>query len=209
MTRIIQLVNGGNVYRYNNFGDQVIPVEFTGFSASVNGSDVLLQWETVSETNNQGFDVQRSCGNNVFRNIGFVKGNGTSSRKHIYYFTDNTPVEGTYYYRLRQVDFDGSYQYSETIEINIKIPDQYELKQNYPNPFNPATTISWQAPVSGWQTLKVYDILGKEVATIVNEYRQAGKYETKFNASNIPSGIYFYRLKAGNFVQTKKMILLK
>jgi hypothetical protein len=206
---LVLSVDGGSVYRYNAFGDQVVPVELTSFNASVNGSGVLLKWETATEINNRGFEIERSSGNNVFTRIGFVSGNGTSSKKHIYNFTDNNPVEGTYYYRLRQVDFDGSYDYSKTIEVNIAVPARYELQQNYPNPFNPATTISWQVPVSGWLTLKVYDILGKEVATIVNEYRQAGRYETKFNASNIPSGIYFYRLQSGNFVQTKKMILLK
>jgi len=201
--------DGGSVYRYNAFGDQVIPVELTSFNASVNGPDVLLKWETATEINNRGFEIQRSSGNNVFTKIGFVNGNGTASKKHTYYFTDNNPVEGTYYYRLRQVDFDGSYEYSKTLEVIISVPARYELQQNYPNPFNPATTISWQVPVSGWLTLKVYDILGKEVATIVNEYRQAGRYETKFNASSLPSGIYIYELRGNNYISAKKMLLLK
>jgi hypothetical protein len=114
------------------------------------------------------------------------------------------------YYRLKQLDFNGSHDYSNVVEVMV-IPSKYELQQNYPNPFNPNTKISWQSPVGSWQTLKVYDILGNEVATLVNEYRNAGAYNLEFRMQNLElgSGVYFYQLRAGDFVETKKMILLK
>ena len=114
----------------------------------------------------------------------------------------------TLYYRLKQIDFNGSFEYSDIVEIEIT-PQAFELSQNFPNPFNPSTKISWQSPFAGHQTLKVYDVLGNKVATLVNEYRDAGSYELDFNASSLSSGIYFYRLSAGSFVQTKKMLLIK
>ena len=116
-------------------------------------------------------------------------------------------------YRLKQIDFDGTFEYSSTIEVEVNSPTKFSLEQNYPNPFNPSTKISWQSPVISWQTLKVYDILGNEIATLVNEEKSAGQYEVEFNPEssikNPASGIYFYQLKAGDFVETKKMILMK
>ncbi len=113
-------------------------------------------------------------------------------------------------YRLKQVDYDGSFEYSDEVEVmNSITPDEYFLSQNYPNPFNPSTKISWQVPVGSHQTLKIYDVLGNEVATLVDEYKPAGSYEVEWNAAGLPSGIYFYQLKAGSFVESKKMVLLK
>jgi hypothetical protein len=113
-----------------------------------------------------------------------------------------------FFYRLKQIDNDGKFAYSDEVEVMI-IPTIFELAQNYPNPFNPSTTIKYQLPISSKVTLKMYDVLGNEVITLLNEEKEAGAYEVIFNASNYSSGIYFYRLQAGSFVETKKMILLK
>lgn len=144
-----------------------------------------------------------------WKKIGFVEGNGTTTETTSYSFTDTGLATGKYYYRLKQVDFDGSYEYSNTISIEVKPPTQFKLNQNYPNPFNPTTKISYALKDAGLVELKLYDILGNEVAVIVNENQSAGIYEVSFNAGNLPSGIYFYRLTSGNFMDTKKLILLK
>ncbi len=191
----------------------IIPVELTSFSGRVENGSVILNWSTATETNNRGFEVERSQksedGNQNWENVGFVNGNGTTTKQHNYSFKDNKNLSGNYNYRLKQIDFDGSFEYSNIVEVNITSPVKFSLEQNYPNPFNPGTVISWKSPVSSRQTLKVYDVLGREVATLVNEYKPAGTYQVEFNASKLPSGIYFYRLNAGSFTQTKKMILIK
>ncbi len=194
----------------------LVPVELISFSASANDGKVFLTWSTATETNNRGFEIQRNSNRNNWSEIGFIDGYGTTSEKHNYSFPDKDIKPGKYQYRLKQIDLSGEYNYSEIIEMNLEIPGAFELEQNYPNPFNPSTKISWQSPVGGWQTLKVYDILGTEVATLVNEYKPAGSYDLEFNASNLQSGVYFYRIQAtpnggqaGSLAQTKKMILLK
>ena len=107
------------------------------------------------------------------------------------------------------MDYNGSYEYSDVIEVECRTFNTYLLEQNYPNPFNPTTKINWQAPIPGLQTIKIFDMLGREIRTLVNEYKSAGKYKTEFNTTNLPSGVYFYQLRAGSFVETKKMILLR
>ncbi len=145
----------------------------------------------------------------IWENIGFVVGHGNSNSPKTYSFTDDSPLGGSkFQYRLKQIDTDGKYEYSDEIEVEI-IPSKFALYQNYPNPFNPSTKIKYQIPEVSFVTLKVYDVLGKEVAALVNEEKQAGNYEVEFNAINLPSGIYFYRLQTGNFVATKKMVLMK
>ncbi|MBE0538347.1 MAG: hypothetical protein IH620_01435, partial [Ignavibacterium sp.] len=152
-----------------------VPVELVSFTASLDGKNVALVWRTATETNNQGFEIEKKiCGNWV--QIAFVPGFGTSTEFHTYSFTDTEPNIGKNIYRLRQVDFDGSFVYSNEIEIDANLPVQYSLKQNYPNPFNPNTTIKFQLPKDGMVTLKVYDILGNEVAALVNEEKAAGQY---------------------------------
>jgi hypothetical protein len=159
--------------------------------------------------------------------IGFVQGKGTTSEINYYSFIDNEITSGIQYYRLKQIDFDGSFEYTQVVEVVIGIPTEYSLSQNFPNPFNPVTKINYTIPnvetrhASSLQmvTLKIYDALGNEVATLVNEEKQPGIYEVEFSAKggsasggdgcNFPSGIYFYQLKAGNFIETKKMVLLK
>jgi len=140
-----------------------------------------------------------------------MQGFGTTSELHEYlYLDDLTSVTASkVIYRLKQINFDGSFTYIKN-EVAIEFsPISFELHQNYPNPFNPGTVINWQVPVNGFVSLKVYDMLGNEIAVLVNEEKAAGGYQTEFNASNLSSGTYFYRLEAGSFVQTKKMIFLK
>ena len=188
-----------------------IPVELTSFTAKVIENKVNLFWSTATELNNQGFEVQRKVKSdfeNDWESVAFVQGFGTTAQPKSYSYVDEVEA-GTYYYRLKQIDFDGSFNYSNEIEVDIKIVNQFSLEQNFPNPFNPTTKISWQSPVSGLQTLKVYDILGNEIATLVNEFREAGKYNIEFDASNLNSGVYIYKLTSGNFVSSRKMTVVK
>ncbi|NCS90419.1 MAG: T9SS type A sorting domain-containing protein, partial [Ignavibacteria bacterium] len=196
--------------------DAPIPVELTNFSATVSNSSVTLHWSTATETNSKGFEIERNMLTNggkeisEWKKIGFVSGNGTSTELNNYSFTDNSLASGNYSYRLKQIDFDGSFAYywlNETVEVST--PVEFALLQNYPNPFNPVTKIKYAVSIRQYTTLKVYNILGREVATLVNEYQAAGNYEVKFDASNLSSGVYFYKLQSGNFVQTKKLLLMK
>ncbi|HSW55496.1 MAG TPA: T9SS type A sorting domain-containing protein [Ignavibacteriaceae bacterium] len=192
----------------------IIPVELSSFSAAVNGNNVTLNWSTATETNNSGFYIERSVISNEVRNlfwesISFVNGTGTTTETQSYSFVDNNLSSGTYLYRLKQIDFDGTVEYTNTIDVEINAPTIFSLEQNYPNPFNPLTVISYQLPVGGNAIIKVYDILGNEVATLVNEQKPAGSYNITFDASTLPSGIYMYQLQAGSFSQSKKMILIK
>ena len=188
-----------------------LPVELTSFTASVSGSAVTLNWATATETNNSGFEVERKLENTVWKKIGFVEGHGTTTEIQNYKYINNiSDLQATSLsYRLKQIDFDGSYEYSEVVEVTNLAPTDYALHQNYPNPFNPATTISYSLPVKSQVTLVVYNTLGESVVQLVSEEKAPGRYKVEFNATNLPSGIYFYRLQSGSFVDTKKMILLK
>jgi len=188
-----------------------IPVELISFSSIVSGNNVTLHWQTATETNNYGFEILRfdNNGKNEWEAIGFIAGHGTTTEQHQYSFVDEIIKPGIYQYRLKQLDFNGSFELSIIIEVNITVPTEFSLKQNYPNPFNPSTTINYSIKKNGLVILIVYDILGKEVAALVNENQEAANYSVNFNASNLPSGIYFYRLKSGGFSSTKKLILLK
>ncbi len=192
----------------------IIPVELASFSYCVNGNNVELKWTTATETNNQGFQVERSQKSDVksqngWESIGFVNGNGTTTENSDYSYIDKNLQPGKYFYRLKQTDMDGSFYYSNELEVSIEYPFVFKLEQNYPNPFNPITVISWQSPVGIWQTLKLYDILGNEVATLVDEYKEAGSHKVDFDASKLSSGVYIYKLTAGTFHTSKMMILLK
>jgi hypothetical protein len=195
--------------------DAVVPVELVSFTASVlnliNENVVELRWASATELNNAGFQVERKTENSTnWDNIGFVEGHGTTTETQFYSFIDRGIEAGSYSYRLKQIDFDGSFTYHELAEVvEIGSPQIFSLSQNYPNPFNPSTMINWQVPVESHVSLKVFDILGNEVATLVDEVKQAGEYEVEFNAASVPSGVYFYRLQAGDFVDTKRMMLLK
>ncbi|MBE0551337.1 MAG: DUF4397 domain-containing protein [Ignavibacterium sp.] len=186
----------------------VVPVELSSFSANVNGTDVNLTWSTATETNNNGFEIQRKSGEE-FVTIGFVRGNGTTTEIQNYSYTDSKLPVGSYSYRLKQVDFDGSFEYSSVVNVDLTAPTVFALEQNYPNPFNPSTVISYSVPQSSFVTLKVYDIIGNEVATLVNQTQSAGKYDIRFDASSLSNGVYMYSIKTDNFTSTKKMILMK
>ena len=187
----------------------VVPVELTSFTAEVSSGNVLLNWSTATETNNSGFEVQRKHGTNDFEAVGFVPGYGTTTENKTYSFVDGNLASGNYTYRLKQIDFDGSFSFSDEVNVDVSNPIQFELSQNYPNPFNPSTTISFTIPQSSMVTLKVYNALGQEMKTIVSQNLEAGQHSITFEASDLNSGIYFYKLEAGNFVEVRKMTLLK
>jgi hypothetical protein len=188
--------------------DDPIPVELTSFTASASGNNVFLNWSTASETNNQGFDIQRKSLNSDYESVGFVTGFGTTTEARSYSFTDEV-AKGTYTYRLKQLDFDGSFEYSSEIEVDVNIPSVYSLEQNYPNPFNPSTTINFSLANEGFVKLAVYNTLGQEVITLVNEVKESGAHSVTFDASVLTSGAYFYKLETAQFSQTKKMLLTK
>ena len=186
----------------------LIPVELTSFTASINENDVTLNWVTATEVNNQGFEIERNSGNG-FVKIGYVAGFGTSTETHSYSFVDASLNEGTYSYRLKQVDLDGTFEYSNVVEVDVTVPDVFALELNYPNPFNPSTRIDFSLAADSKVSLKVFDVLGQEVATLINSDLEAGSHNIDFKASNLNSGVYIYRLQAGSFVETKKMVLMK
>lgn len=190
-----------------------LPVELSSFNAAQIGASVFLKWRTETETNNYGFDVERANDINSFvqqwNKIGFVEGNGNSNSPKDYSFSDNPAIGSKYYYRLKQIDSDGRVEYSEIISINIKIPDQYALYQNYPNPFNPITIITYNLPADGMVSLKVYDMLGSEVKTLINENQKAGAYTIPFHGRDISSGVYICKISADKFISSIKMILMK
>ena len=186
-----------------------VPVELASFTASVSSSSVTLNWTTATEMNNSGFDILRSTQEDVWMKIAFVNGNGTTTEIHTYSFRDENLSAGTYYYKLKQVDFDGSYEYSNVVNVDVTNPTQFELSQNYPNPFNPSTTIKFTIPESAMVTLKVFNALGEEIALLVDRVMESGSYDVNFDASGLNSGMYFYRIQAGDFTQVKKMTLLK
>jgi len=192
----------------------IIPVELTSFTASVIGNEVELLWWTATETNNSGFDIERKFENSEFSKIGFVPGFGTTTETKSYSFTDAGLQPGVYSYHLKQVDFNGTFEYSYEINVQVNAPSTFSLDQNYPNPFNPSTTITFSLAIDSKVNLKVFDVLGQEVTTLVNEQLTAGIHNYNFNAAGLNSGIYFYKIQAndvnGNqFTDIKKMILLK
>ncbi|MCE1189163.1 MAG: T9SS type A sorting domain-containing protein [Ignavibacteria bacterium] len=186
-----------------------LPVELAAFNYSLIRDAVKLNWNTASETNNAGFHVLRSTDQVNWADLGFVAGNGYSATAHDYSFVDSKTVQGTMYYRLKQVDNDGTTNYSNTLEVTVKQPVSYSLNQNFPNPFNPVTKISFTTPAVGNAKLTVFNCLGKEVAVLINSSLAAGKHEYTFDGSKFSSGVYYYKLEAGNFVAMKKLILMK
>jgi len=190
----------------------IVPVEMLTFTASARNSSIQLLWATASETNNQGFEIQRSINDNDnFVTVGFVNGNGSSTEINYYSFTDDPQLIGTnqIYYRLKQVDYDGTFSYSDVVSVSYDVPAEFVLNQNYPNPFNPSTTISYFVPKESFVSIKVYDFIGREVTTLVNEIKATGSYEISFDASNLPSGTYLCTMTSSGYSETTKMVLLK
>ncbi len=197
-----------NYFDLITFVPTVVPVELTSFTALSEGGNVKLKWNSSSEINNSGFEIQRSNNNVNFSKIGYIQGHGSTTKSYEYTFVDNSAF-GHQYYRLKQVDFNGSYNYSKVVEVTIDKPLGFTLNQNYPNPFNPSTIISYSIPEKSFVTIKVYDVIGNEVATLINNQMEAGEHSVKFNGSNLSSGIYYYQIKDGNNIATKKLMLLK
>ncbi len=188
----------------------VLPVEMSTFSSFVSGRDVTLFWSSDKEMNNAGFDIERATQAGEWNKVGFVRGYGNSNSVNYYSFTDRGLQTGKYFYRLKQNDLNGNYEYFNlNNEVNIGIPVNFTLLQNYPNPFNPSTNLEFGIPESGFASLKVYDASGKEVSTLLNEMMTPGYYSVNFKGSDLPSGIYFYSLVTKNFTETKKMTLVK
>lgn len=189
-----------------------LPVELVSFTALSGNENIILNWVTATELNNYGFEIQRKNLTNQsdFLVLAFIDGFGTTSTVHNYKFTDNHVIHNTkYVYRLKQIDLDGVFDYSSAVEINFVRELSYKLAQNYPNPFNPSTEIEFQIPEKSNVTLEVYSILGKKITTLISEEKPSGEYNVEFNADSYPSGVYLYKLQAGVFVESKKMVLIK
>ena len=188
-----------------------LPVELTSFTAYLSGGNVELRWVTATEVRNYGFEIERNLtqtlsqggGLNGWEKIGFVEGHGNSNSPKEYSFTD-VPNGGTkFQYRLKQIDTDGKYEYSSIVSIEINTPTQYALNQNFPNPFNPSTVITYSLPISSNVTLRIYDVLGKLITTLVNENQELGTYRITFNAEGLSNGMYFYELQGREFYSYK------
>lgn len=206
----IQLFAGIGI-GYSDVGS--LPVELTSFTAKQSVGSVELQWATATEVSNFGFDIERASlvtQNNQtnWTQIGFINGHGTCNSPNNYSFIDNKPLNGKSQYRLKQVDKDGAFKYSNTVEV-VSVILKYDLAQNYPNPFNPSTVITYSIPISSNVLINVYDVLGERIKTLVNQFQEAGSYKINFNAVGLSNGIYFYKIQSGNFVATRKMLLLK
>ncbi len=208
----------GGAFAWDNTGI-FLPVSLTNFTATSKNGTVMLNWSTSTEQNNYGFEIERKTSpvsppyeggdaRGGWKKVGFVAGNGNSNEQQNYTFVDKNIIGGKNIYRLKQIDNDGKVSHSKEVEINF-LPTIVQINQNFPNPFNPSTTINYQLPTNGFVTLKVYNILGEEVATLVNEEKEAGMYQVKFDGSKLSSGMYFYKLTAGKITEIKKMILLK
>jgi len=199
---------GGTIIKTENASPT--PVELTSFTATINKAKVQLNWRTATELNNQGFEIQRKIENTDWITIGFRRGKGTTTEPTSYFYEDNISEISTpnLLYRLKQIDFNGTFEYSAEIEITTQ-PLDFSLYQNYPNPFNPTTNIKYEVPKHTNVKLEIFDVLGRSVKTLVNEEKPAGRYEIEFDCSSLASGLYYCRITAGDFIQTKKMMLIK
>ena len=216
-------VTGGRLNVFNavmEISSPIVPVELVSFNYELLNGAVKLNWTTATEINNLGFEVLRRINNeDVWEKIGFVPGSGTTTEYRSYNFLDEKVTQGSYNYRLKQVDFNGQYEYSNEVEVELSSPDKYSLEQNYPNPFNPSTVIQFTIGSKQFVQLKVFDVLGNEIMMLVDEEKSAGTYEVEFSAEGLSSGIYFNKLPvparasqdghAGSFVDIKKMIFLR
>jgi hypothetical protein len=188
----------------------VVPVELSAFSANVNNGNVVLNWTTETELNNQGFEIERRTAESQFAAIGHVQGNGTTTERQQYSFTDASVETGNYFYRLKQVDYNGNFEYSSEISVEvIALPAEFVLDQNYPNPFNPTTSINFSLAEPTFVKLAVYNLLGEVVEVLKNENMTAGSYNVTFDAASLPSGMYLYKIETAQFTSVRKMMLMK
>ena len=213
--RLLARADSVSLNNNNVGGDLSTPVELTSFKGELLNGIISLKWQTATETNNRGFAVERNNGAGWFM-LSFIPGKGTNTNISYYSYSDNPGKSGKYKYRLKQIDFNGDEIYSSEIEINFNnSPSEYKLAQNYPNPFNPTSIIQYELPFDSKVIIKIYNVIGNEVSTLINEIISAGNYEVQFNAKNFPSGVYFYSIKAvstdgkKNFSTVKKMVLMK
>jgi hypothetical protein len=193
-----------------------LPVQLASFTSTINSRNVILNWVTASEQNNSGFEVQRAVFGSeflVFSKMAFVSGKGTTNTPTSYTFEDKNLQTGKYQYRLKQTDNNGNFAYFALNGIaEVGIPAKFDISQNYPNPFNPVTKINFDLPEDTKVNITVFDLTGREIKTIVNEFRTAGYYTVQFDASGVSSGVYFYRIMTGGsnkFVMTKKLVVVK
>jgi hypothetical protein len=211
----------------SDFLDPPLPIQLSSFTArpEEHGHGVLLDWATLSEVNNYGFEVQRSFETDTTYAAlpnSFIAGHGTTTEPHHYTYMDSSAYPAMWFYRLRQIDFDGTVHFSNGVSVNTLtgvseqgLPRKFALSQNYPEPFNPSTTIRYQLPQASHVTLKVYDILGREIATLIDEMQEAGYQSTTWRGENVATGIYFYRILATSptgeslFTETRKCVVLK
>jgi len=192
----------------------VVPVELSLFTAQVEEDKVILTWITQTETNNFGFEVYKSFDGQDFEKIGFVKGQGTSTQKVTYTFEDFKYRSGTIFYRLKQIDTDGSFEFSQIISVKIDAPAEFLLSQNYPNPFNPETRIQYDLPKTTLVRLEIFNTLGQKIRTLIDELKAAGSYTVLWDGrmdfgEPAASGLYIYRLETTDFVKSRKLLLLR
>ena len=192
-----------------NFNQSTLPVELSAFSASILKIGVKLNWKTETEVNNYGFNVERRSETSKWERISFVNGNGNSNSPKEYSYIDQTANAGKYLYRLKQIDNDGAYSYSKVVEVEFNSVMEYSLSQNFPNPFNPTTTINFTLPLSGNVKLTIFNVLGQEIKILANGFKEAGIYTFNFDASDLNSGMYIYKIETGSYTQTRKMTLVK
>ncbi|MDR3668180.1 MAG: FISUMP domain-containing protein [Ignavibacteriaceae bacterium] len=203
-------IAGISIRCINNLSITELPVDLTSFIATVQNNKIILKWNTATEINSSTFDIQKKISiNNNWQKVATIKASGNSNLPRNYSYIDKNVEPGKYSYRLKMVDFDGTTKYSKIIEVVVNPSVKFELSNAYPNPFNPTTIIHYQIPINTIVTIKLFDVLGKEIEILVNEVKPAGVYEIMLNGKNLSSGTYYYQMKAGNFLETKKLILLK
>jgi photosystem II stability/assembly factor-like uncharacterized protein len=199
--------NQGLIYKY--IDSSYIPVELISFNGFFDNEKIILNWETASEINNSGFEIQKSKDKENWYSIGFVQGSGSSTEKNSYSFSDNSNHYEINYYRLKQTDYNGTYEYSNIIEVSVRL-NNFQLYQNYPNPFNPITTIKYAIAKKSFIKISLYDIKGEKIDDLINEEKEAGIYTFELNSKNLSSGVYLYRMSTSNgYNSTKKLIIIK
>ncbi len=214
VTSVLKHIVGSESDYPQQISAYTLPVELVTFASQVEKGllydNVLLSWKTLGESNNFGFAVERSFDGTRFEEIGFIAGAGsTNTARHYEYKDDQITQPGIYSYRLKQIDNDGTFTYSRVEEITLNTPEHYELLQNYPNPFNPETTIAFKLKEDTRVNITIFNVLGREVETLVDKKMKAGTHQIVFNAGTLPSGMYFYHMKTGDFNHVRKMVLIK